>query len=91
MAAWAGARKGDGHGPWPSCATAGAQGQAEAAKVTVICVQTGGRIQPVTALRASSPAGTFGLLAFTAHGFLLAVAGNTVPVKLGTVLAAPLC
>lgn len=37
VAGWAGARKGDGHGCWPFCAAAAAQGQAEAAEVTVMC------------------------------------------------------
>ena len=92
MAAWAGARKGGGHVSWPSCATVATQGQAEAAKVTAVCAQAGGRIQPVTAVRTSSPGGTFFSWLSLHMGFFLLWLGDTVPMKrLGIVLATQHC
>lgn len=41
---WTGAKKGDGHGSWPSCAATAAQGQAEATEVTAMCAPDWSRI-----------------------------------------------
>lgn len=91
MAAWTGARKGGGHGSWPSCPTAAAQGQAEAAEVTATCTQAGGRIQKGQVSRPALWGGHLVPWLSLHMGFLLWL-GATVPgSRLGIVLAACSC
>lgn len=89
VAGWPGARKGDGHGSWPSCATAAARGQADAAEVTVMCA-------PGWRQRLASDSSQDQLFWGTCVSWLLLYVGfpllwwgDSVPVsRLGIVLAA---
>lgn len=88
MAGWARARKGDGHGFWLFCAAAAAQGQAEAAEVTVMC--TPGCRQNPTSDSSQGQLSRGTLVSWLSlHVGFLPWLGDTVPMsKLGIVLDA---